>query len=233
MTTVATHQPLDRPPAEPTESALDAVDFEAPYVIDKLVKDHIADTVDEAECLFTEAKRFIVLAQSDADATCEMYSVRVDEAWHQFILYTDEYMDFCRRFFGHYVPHSPSNAPKQPSTQHYERMTFDEFKARYEALFGEALPDIWYDTRNLTTSRRVIRDATPKVSISRHDGQCDLRDDAGDLVLSVNDLAHSALEFITRTGVFYIRELPGELTDEEKTALVEALLAAHVLRPAA
>jgi hypothetical protein len=33
--------------------------------------------------------------------------------------------------------------------------------------------------------------------------------------------------------VFYVRELPGELTDEEKVALVEALLAARVLRPAA
>jgi hypothetical protein len=236
MTTLAPHQPLDRTPTErpePTGSALDAVDFEAPYVIEKLVKDHIVDTVDEAERLFTEAKRFIVMSQSDRDVICEMYSVRVDEAWHQFILYTAEYMDFCQRFFGRYVPHSPNNAPQRPSTGHCEQMTFDEFKARYETMFGETLPDVWYDTRNVTASRRVFRDETTKVSISRHDGQCDLRDDAGDLVLSVNDLAHPALEFITRTGVFYVRELPGELTDEEKAALVEALLAARVLRPAA
>ncbi|WP_405439514.1 hypothetical protein [Streptomyces niveus] len=45
---------------------------------------------------------------ADPDAICEMYSVRVDEAWHQFILYTDEYMDLCRRFFGHYAPQQPS-----------------------------------------------------------------------------------------------------------------------------
>ncbi|WP_331744141.1 hypothetical protein OG762_49260 (plasmid) [Streptomyces sp. NBC_01136] len=236
MTNLAPHQPLDRTPTErpePTGSALDAVGFEAPYVIEKLVKDHFVDTVDEAEWLFTEAKRFIVLSQSDPDVICEMYSVRVDEAWHQFILYTAEYMDFCQRFFGRYVPHSPNNAPQRPSTGHCEQMTFDEFKARYETMFGETLPAVWYDTRNVTASRRVFRDATTKVSISRHDGQCDLRDDAGDLVLSVNDLAHPALEFITQTGVFYVRELPGELTDEEKAALVEALLAARVLRPAA
>ncbi|MFE9299259.1 glycine-rich domain-containing protein [Streptomyces niveus] len=53
----------------------------------------------------------------DPDTICEMYSVRVDEAWHQFILYTDEYMDLCRRFFGHNAPHSPSNAPQQPSAE--------------------------------------------------------------------------------------------------------------------
>ncbi|MEV7119770.1 glycine-rich domain-containing protein [Kitasatospora griseola] len=236
MTTLALRQPLDRTPAEgsePTGSALDAVGFEAPYVIEKLVKDHIADTVDEAESLFTEAKRFIALSQSDPNVACEMYSVRVDEAWHQFILYTDEYMDFCWRFFGRYVPHSPNNAPKRPSDGHDEHMTFDDFKARYEAMFGGTLPDVWYDTRNVTASRRVFRDATTKVSISRHDGRCELRDDAGELVLSVNDLAHPALEFVTRTAAFYVRELPGELTDEEKVALAEALLGAHVLRPAA
>ncbi|MFF3305479.1 glycine-rich domain-containing protein [Streptomyces sp. NPDC002908] len=235
MTNLAPHQLLDRPPTERPEltgPSLAAVDFEAPYVIEKLVKDHIVDTVGEAERLFTEAKRFIVLSQSDPDVICEMYSVRVDEAWHQFILYTAEYMDFCQRFFGRYVPHSPNNAPQQPSTGDRERLTFDEFKARYEAMFGEPLPDVWYDQRNVTASRRVFHDTVTKVSISRHDGQCDLRDDAGDLVLSVNDLAHPALEFIARTAVFYVRELPGELTDEEKVALVEALLAARVLRPA-
>jgi hypothetical protein len=235
MTNLAPHKLLDRPPTErpdPTRPALDAVEFEAPYVIEKLVKDHIVDTVGEAELLFTEAKRFIVLSQSDPDVICEMYSVRVDEAWHQFILYTAEYMDFCRRFFGHYVPHSPTNAPPQPSTAHRERLTFDQFKERYEAMFGESPPDAWYDRHGITPSRRVFHDTVTKVSVSRHEGQCDLRDNAGDLILSVNDLAHPALEFIARTGVFYVRELPGELTDEEKVALVEALLAIGVLRPA-
>jgi hypothetical protein len=45
-------------------------------------------------------------------------------------------------------------------------------------------------------------------------------------------LALSALEFIARTGAFYVRELPGDLTDGEKVALIEGLMAAGAIRPA-
>jgi hypothetical protein len=38
------------------------------------------------------------------------------------------------------------------------------------------------------------------------------------------DIAYDALEFIAQTGAFYVRELPGGLTDKERVALVEALL---------
>jgi hypothetical protein len=58
----------------------------------------------------------------------------------------------------------------------------------------------------------------------------ELVDDTGDVVISVNDLAVSALEFISRTGAFYIRELPGDLTNGEKVALAEGLMAAGAIR---
>jgi hypothetical protein len=204
--------------------------------VEKLVKDQLADTSAEAEQLFTEAKRFIVLCDVTTDVACEMFSVRVDEAWHQFILYTAEYADFCRRYFGRYVSHRPNNAPSgRRSCEHTVTtgsISFADFRGRYEALFGEPLPDIWYGIRCVTPSRRVIADSTHAWTLARRNGLVDLRDGSGHVVLSVDDLAAEALDFARRTGAFYVRELPGGLTDDEKTVLVEALMISGLVRSA-
>ena len=46
--------------------------FEAPYLIEKLVKDRIVDTAEEAEALFAEAKKFLILSHSDTDVSWGM-----------------------------------------------------------------------------------------------------------------------------------------------------------------
>jgi hypothetical protein len=51
-------------------------------------------------------------------------------------------------------------------------------------------------------------------------------------LFAVNDLAREALEFVVATGAFYVRELPGDLDDEEKVALAAALVESRVLRAA-
>ena len=66
----------------------------------------------------------------------EMYSLRVDEVWHQFILYTSQYGEFCRRFFGHYVHHAPSNAPQSGAATTLPVASFSDFCSRYQELFG-------------------------------------------------------------------------------------------------
>jgi hypothetical protein len=211
-----------------------AVTFEAPFVVDKLLKDRIADSRAEAEQLFTEAKRFVVLCAATPDASCEMYSVRVDEAWHQFILFTAEYTDFCHRFFGRYIPHSPNTAEagQDSGGTASSSMSFADFRDRYESLYGEPLPDVWYDVRRITLWRRLIADSD-SWSITQHDGIVDLTDPSGHVALSVNDLAADALRFVLRTGAFYVRELPGDLTDDEKLSLAEALVKSGLLRVAA
>lgn len=61
-------------------------------------------------------------------------------------------------------------------------------------------------------------------------GMADLINANGKVVLSVNDLAQDALAFVAQTGVFYVRELPGDLTDEEKVALITTLVEYKLLR---
>jgi hypothetical protein len=205
--------------------------YSAPFLIDKLVKDHIVDTPEEAEVLFTEVKKYLLMVRDDETANWEMYSLRVDEVWHQFILYTNEYMNFCERFFGRYVPHSPSNAPEPPfvsSTR--EVCTFELFASHYEQLFGIQLPEIWYDERSITIQRRVLNDNAGILSLKDKGEMVDLLTSAGKVLFSVNPFARDALAFAARTGAFYVRELPGGLADEEKIALVSGLVESSVLR---
>ncbi len=209
-----------------------ALRFEAPYLLEKLVKDRIVDSAEEGEALFTEAKKFLVLSFTDTGVSWNMYSTRVDEVWHQFILYTSQYAEFCHRFFGQYLHHNPSNAPEAPGRPELKPSTFEGFRARYESLFGEPLPEIWLDSRSVSLSRRVINDNAGLAQVSAENGMASLVGPGGRIDVVVNDIARDALEFISRTGAFYVRELPGDLTDDEKVGLVATLVEHRVLRAA-
>jgi hypothetical protein len=209
-----------------------ALDFAAPYLIEKLVKDGHADDEAEAALLFREARRYMVIAALDPTRAWHMYSLRVDECWHQFILFTRQYMEFCRLYFGRYIPHSPSNAPEAETKPANGDSSFAEFATRYADLFGEALPEIWNDARSLRPHRRVLNAHAGGLTLRRDGEDIALLGPGGRLLLAVNDLAEPALAFIAATRAFYVRELPGGLDDEEKVALVEALVEAKLLRVA-
>ncbi|BBX06181.1 glycine-rich domain-containing protein [Mycolicibacterium aichiense] len=205
-----------------------ALAYPAPFVIERLVKDRVADTAEAAELLFTEAKKYLVLCEATPEMSFGMPSAMVDQAWHAFILFTTEYTDFGHRFFGRYVHHSPV-VDYDPAAQPQSNIgSFNDFQGRYQELFGEPLPAIWYDDTSVTPSRRVLREDF--LHIDADDETVAVIDDSGETVLQVNSLAREALDFIAGTGDFYVRELPGGLTDEEKVGLIEALVRSRVLR---
>jgi hypothetical protein len=206
----------------PAASAMDALDYEAPFLIEKLLKAHIAESAEEAEALF----------RVDETKIWEMNSLRVDEAWHQFILFTAQYADFCQRFFGRYIHHSPSNAPNVEDPKQRPVASFAMFAERYEELFGSPLPDIWYDERSVTVDRRVVNENSRLLTVRDEGEDVHLLAPGGDVLMTVNALAREALDFLARTGAFYVRELPGGLTDEEKVALVAMLVEHRIIRSA-
>lgn len=230
---VSSAEPLFVAPAHRESAAYEAVlSFEAPYLIEKLIKERIVDTADEGEALFAEAKKFLILSYVDTDVSWNMYSTRIDEAWHQFVLFTSQYIDFCHRHFGQYLHHNPANGPEEQGSPERKPSTFEGFRARYESFFGEPLPDIWLDGRSVSLSCRVINDNAGRSRVSVEDGMACLAGPGGRIDVVVNDIARDALEFISRTGSFYVRELPGVLTDEEKVGLVATLAEHRILRVA-
>ena len=131
-------EPVSEEPEEPEASLLDALDYEAPQLVDKLVADRIADDEADARLLFREVKRYLVLVKASDDTPWPMRSRRIDAAWHQFMLFTREYIQFCTRFFGGYVQHGPAGVPPvawagRPA---YTEPSFAAFQARYEWFFG-------------------------------------------------------------------------------------------------
>jgi hypothetical protein len=209
---------------------MEALKYEAPFLIEKLLKERLVDSADEAQALFEEAKKYIVLVRCDGSRIWEMHSLRVDEAWHQFILFTKQYSEFCQRYFGRYVHHSPSNSPDAVAPPPVPVATFGEFADRYEELFGAPLPDVWRDHTSVTTSRRVTNPRAGMLSARRTGDLVELVTLDGTVLMSINEVALDALAFIARTGAFYVRELPGDLTDDEKVALVAMLVEYRLLR---
>jgi hypothetical protein len=207
--------------------------FEAPYLIEKLVNDHVCASEDEARALFREVKRYLFLNRADQTKLWEMHSFRIDEVWHQFVLFTRQYTEFCTRYYGAYSPHNPSNAPdsaKNNAGQTLQVATFKEFHAYYEKVFGEPLPDYWYDERSVCLHRRVLDAPVGKLLMKEEGGKVELVDGFGEVVFAVNSLAAQAMSFIADTGAFYVRELPGDLDDDEKIALVATLVEHKLLR---
>ena len=133
---------------------------------------------------------------------------------------------FAPRYYGAYSPHSPSNAPvsAKNSARQKQVATFKEFHAYYEKVFGEPLPDHWYDERNVCLHSRVLDARIGKLLLKEEGGKVELVDGAGEVVFAVNSLAAQAISFIADTGAFYVRELPGDLDDDEKVALVATLV---------
>ncbi|MCX4821174.1 hypothetical protein OG883_14890 [Streptomyces sp. NBC_01142] len=216
---------------EPVAAELpsEALEFDAPFLIEKLLKDHVVESAAEAQALFREVKRFLVLTAADRTVAWAMYSLRVDQIWHQFILFTRQYIDYCLRNFDKYIQHAPSTAPVVEGMERLTPSTFHLFADTYEQLFGEPLPDLWYDGNNVTLGRRIVNARVGSFSLRDDDDMVELLNAKGEAVFAVDQVARAALEFITCTGTFFVRELPGELPDEQRIALVSTLVEYRVL----
>ena len=91
----------------------------------------------EAEILFDDVKRFLALC---ASTTHPLAPPRiVDQAWHQFILITKDYGDFCRDFCGRFIHHQPANPTAGSRDYDADR---DRTRKLAEASFG-ALSAYW------------------------------------------------------------------------------------------
>ena len=222
--------PLAPPQTHDQRDFRGALDYHAPFLIEKLIKERIVDAADEGEALFTEVKKYLVLTRMDRHVSWQMYSTRVDDVWHQFVLFTREYAMFCDQHLGGFAHHRPSNAPESVSNQDLEPSTFKGFRGRYREVFGQELPDCWRDERSVTPARRLIRDKA--LFVADDADRVSLVDEDGTVRFSVDSLAREAVTFIASTGAFYVRELPGDLTDEERVAIAATLVEQRLLRVA-
>jgi hypothetical protein len=207
-----------------------ALSFSAPFLIDKLLKTGLFSTAEEAEATFTELKKYLIIVSSNRKKVWSIYSVRIDSVWHEFILFTEAYAEYCKNYFGFYIHHSPSNAPQIDGLSPKPIESWDRFCAEYVQMFGSSPPSLWNDAQGLTQSHRVINEATNELMVRRVGPEVELIGPRQCPILTVNDLAYDAMEFICHTRSFYVRELPGDLSDSEKIGLVTVLMRSNLLR---
>ncbi|HYD04029.1 MAG TPA: hypothetical protein VEC16_07070 [Alphaproteobacteria bacterium] len=88
---------------------------------------------------FTELKKFFALTKLYGKGLA-MTSPKVDEVWHQFILFTREYHSFCDEFIGRYLHHEP-NIPSRMTKKSLDE-SFHNFVHSYRQTYGK-IPEIW------------------------------------------------------------------------------------------
>jgi hypothetical protein len=110
--------------------------YDAPFVTERLLHDGSFTDPQELRACFTELKKYVSLSRIH-QVPLAMTSPRVDEVWHQFILFTREYRDFCAEFHGGFFHHAP-NLPSRPGNpKHIENLV-----RCYQATYGP-MPAVW------------------------------------------------------------------------------------------
>jgi hypothetical protein len=110
--------------------------FEAPFLRDRLLMEKIFETERDYGVAFVEFKKFVALA-CFYGGSLALTSREVDSVWHQFILFTRQYVEFCEKFVGEYLHHEPEtlSSPIQESER-------DHVINLYLKTFGDP-PEIW------------------------------------------------------------------------------------------
>jgi hypothetical protein len=119
------------------------------FVYDKLLMDRKIDDND-IPYLDYEFKKFILLAGLGVYPIA-MISPLVDEVWHQFILFTKHYKEFCLNTVGHFIGHMP-DTPKTP----IPTIAGQNFKSNYHRYFG-AIPPIWFKGMDAATINYYVQ----------------------------------------------------------------------------
>ncbi|MCM3794992.1 hypothetical protein M3690_16960 [Priestia megaterium] len=90
---------------------------------------------DEVEWTFFEMKRYFLLNAVIKDVP--MFSAKVDEVWHEMIMFTVDYERFTDRFFNRFLHHQP-NVETIPSPQPNKRAFFDWMYAHLFDITGNS-----------------------------------------------------------------------------------------------
>ena len=86
-------------------SPLDAVmAYENEGVVRRIATD-LSIKVEKAAELFGDLKRFLWAASQAEHGAIP--PPLIDEAWHAFVLFTEDYAGFCQQFFGEFLHHQP------------------------------------------------------------------------------------------------------------------------------
>lgn len=80
--------------------------YRNPEIIERY-KDKLGLTHAEAEELFMDVKRFLYLCAVEPGPKAP--TPKIDDGWHEFMMYSKEYREFCLRTLGQNIDHFPNS----------------------------------------------------------------------------------------------------------------------------
>lgn len=135
----------------------DLLQYKNPNVLKLYVQNH-SDNQLNAEDAFREMLKYLWLAKkherdikldpenSDLPPRCVMLrSMReIDEMWHEFILFTKDYCEFCQEYFGEYLHHFPNIFDTMPISVEEEDQEIALLLPYIYDNLGEETMRIWF-----------------------------------------------------------------------------------------
>ena len=92
----------------------------------------------EANQLFFDTKLFLFICGTNTDRGY-VPPKAIDNGWHEFLLYTEDYANFCNRYFGRFLHHRPF----QPEAPINIREGALKTLAKARDILGDDLSDNW------------------------------------------------------------------------------------------
>lgn len=81
----------------------------------RFAQSHPSLTAEQCAQVFEELKTYFWICGRNKNGMASMPSQIVDDAWHEFILWTREYSIFCESALGFFLHHIPAQAMTSPT----------------------------------------------------------------------------------------------------------------------
>jgi hypothetical protein len=118
---------------------LEVMSYENPDLVARY-RNKLGLNEQEARLLFEETKRFLFLCGTLPGKWSP--TKQIDEGWHNFILFTKDYAEFCQTHFGRFIHHNPRRIVKRDTDGASPAETHDAARD----LFGTELSEHWSPT---------------------------------------------------------------------------------------
>jgi hypothetical protein len=112
---------------------VDVLKFSHSSVISKYAKQENY-SLSIAEKDFKECLKFLYLCVNSNGFICSP-SNRIDKVWHNFILFTRDYKNFCDEYLGVFIHHNPTDGA--------DALAYMNTRELAEIEFGDLDPDCW------------------------------------------------------------------------------------------
>ena len=124
------------------------ITFKNINIINRFSKENPNISIENCQKIFTETLKWLWLCnESYYDNVEKIFlfiyddSLIIDKMWHNFILFTKEYQNFCLENFGRFIQHSPNN--DEDENTDFDRDLSNMYSYIYDKL-GEDTLNLWF-----------------------------------------------------------------------------------------